>query len=65
MAHGVADPATAGHKAIVAIGARIQQQANIMAFSDTFLVLGAVLCAALIATALLKKTGQLDGGGAH
>jgi DHA2 family multidrug resistance protein len=65
MAHGVSDPATAAHEAIVAIGSRIREEANIMAFSDTFLLLGAALTVALIATALLRKADHLEGGGAH
>jgi DHA2 family multidrug resistance protein len=65
MAHGVSDQATAAHKAIVAIGARISEQANIMGFSDTFLLLGVALTVALAATALLKKPGHIEGGGAH
>jgi MFS transporter, DHA2 family, multidrug resistance protein len=65
MAHGVSDQATATHKAIVAIGSRIREQANVMAFSDTFLLLGAALTVALIATALLRKPNHLEGGGAH
>ena len=36
MTHGVSDPALASHKAIVAIGLRVREQANVMAFSDTF-----------------------------
>jgi len=65
MAHGVADPALAAHKAVVAVALRVRQQGNIMAFSDTFYLLGVVLIVALIATVLLKKTQQLEGGGAH
>jgi MFS transporter, DHA2 family, multidrug resistance protein len=65
MAHGFADPATAAHKAIVAIGNDIRQEANIMAFSDTFYLLGVALVVALAATLLLKKTGPLAGGGGH
>ncbi len=63
--HGVSDPATAWHKAIVAIGTRVRLQANIMSFSDTFFLLGVVLVFALIATLLLKKPGQVEAGGAH
>jgi len=65
MAHGIADPALAAHKAIVAVGLKVRQQATIMAFSDTFYLLGVVLVVALVATLLLKKAGQLEGGGAH
>jgi MFS transporter, DHA2 family, multidrug resistance protein len=64
-AHGVSDPETAAHKAIVAIGQTIQQQANVMAFGDTFALLGVGLVVALLATALLKKPSHLEGGGAH
>jgi DHA2 family multidrug resistance protein len=63
--HGVSDQATATHKAIVAVSLQVRKQANIMAFSDTFYLLGAALVVALIASLLLKKPGHLDGGGAH
>ena len=63
--HGVSDWATAQHKAIVAIALQVRQQANVMAFGDTFYLLGIVLLAALVATLLLKKAGPLSGGGAH
>jgi DHA2 family multidrug resistance protein len=65
LSHGVADPGTALHKAIVAIGNVVRKQAFVMAFSDTFYLLGAVLIVALIATLLLKKPEHLDAGGAH
>jgi DHA2 family multidrug resistance protein len=57
--------ATATHKAIVAIAAGIRQQANIMAFSDTFYLLGAALVVALVASLLLKKPDHLEAGAAH
>jgi len=65
MSHGVSDQAVATHKAVVAIALKLRKQANIMAFSDTFFVLGAALLVALLATLLLKKPGHLSGGGAH
>jgi MFS transporter, DHA2 family, multidrug resistance protein len=65
LAHGVTDPSVAAHKAIVAIGLKVRQQANILAFSDTFYLLGVVLIVALLATLLLTKPGRLAGGGAH
>ena len=65
MNHGVSDQALAAHKAIVAVAASLRKQANIMAFSDTFYLLGVALVVALIASLLLKKAGQLSGGGAH
>jgi DHA2 family multidrug resistance protein len=63
--HGIADPALAGHKAIVAIAFRIRQQAYIMAFSDTFYLLGAALIVALAAGLLLKRPGHVEAGDAH
>jgi DHA2 family multidrug resistance protein len=65
LTHGVSDPATAAAKAIVAVGGRVRQQANIMAFSDTFYLLGVALVVALIATLLLKKADHLEAGGGH
>jgi DHA2 family multidrug resistance protein len=62
LSHGVSDPAAASHKAIVAIGNRVAQQANILAFSDTFYLLGAALVVALIASLALKKPDHLESG---
>lgn len=65
MSHGASDQALASHKAVVAIALKIRKQANIMAFSDTFFLLGVALVVALLASLLLRKPGQLSGGGAH
>ncbi len=65
MTHGVTDPAAAWHRAVVAIGIAVRQQAFVMAFSDTFYLLGAVLLVALAATLLLKKADHLAAGGGH
>jgi DHA2 family multidrug resistance protein len=65
LAHGVSDPALAWHKAVVAIGARVHQQAFTMAFGDTFYLLGAALVVALVSALLLKKPAHLSAGGAH
>ncbi|WIM12203.1 MDR family MFS transporter [Enhydrobacter sp.] len=65
LGHGVSDQALAWHKAVVAIGNRVHQQAYTMAFADTFYLLGMALVAALLATLLLKKAGPLSAGGAH
>ena len=65
LGHGVSDPALAWHKAVIAIGNRVHQQAYTMAFADTFYLLGMALVAALLATLLLKKAGPLPAGGAH
>ena len=63
--HGVSDAATAQHQAIVTVANKLRQQANIMAFSDTFYLLGIALVVALVASLLLKKPGQVSGAGAH
>jgi DHA2 family multidrug resistance protein len=63
--HGFADRADASHRALVAIGNIVQKQAFILAFSDTFYLMGAALLVALMAALLLRKPGHLDAGGAH
>jgi MFS transporter, DHA2 family, multidrug resistance protein len=63
--HGVIDPADAAHRAVVAVGQIVQKQAFILAFSDTFYLLGALLIAALAAALLLKKPNHVEAGGAH
>jgi MFS transporter, DHA2 family, multidrug resistance protein len=65
MNHGVANPADALNRAYVAIGHVVQKQAFILAFSDTFYLLGATLIVALIAGLLLKRPDHLSAGGAH
>jgi MFS transporter, DHA2 family, multidrug resistance protein len=63
--HGVIDRTDAAHRAYVAIGNIVQKQAFILAFSDTFYLLGTALIVALVATALLKKPDHMSAGGAH
>jgi DHA2 family multidrug resistance protein len=63
--HGVIDRADAVHRAYVAIGHIVQKQAFVLAFSDTFYLLGAALIVALLATLMLKKPDHLSSGGAH
>jgi DHA2 family multidrug resistance protein len=63
--HGVVNPSDASHRAVVAIGQIVQKQAFILAFSDTFYLLGATLVVALVAALLLRKPGRLEAGGAH
>ncbi|HZR89908.1 MAG TPA: MFS transporter, partial [Bradyrhizobium sp.] len=65
MNHGVIDRVDAAHRAYVAIGKVIQKQAFILAFSDTFYLLGVALIVALIAGLLLKKPDHVSAGGAH
>lgn len=63
--HGVLDRADASHRAYVAIGHTVQKQAYILAFSDTFYLLGVALIVALIAVLFLKKASHASAGGAH
>jgi MFS transporter, DHA2 family, multidrug resistance protein len=65
MNHGVIDRVDAAHRAYVAIGHIVQKQAFILAFSDTFYLLGAALIVALMAALLLKTPNHLEAGGAH
>ena len=60
-AHGVSDPATAHHQAIVALGNLVKRQALVLGFSDSFAVLGVVL---LLAGAAILLTGKPKGGAA-
>lgn len=54
LAHGIADPALARHQAEVLLGNLVAQQSLIMAFSDTFYVLGAVLLVAVFAVMMTR-----------
>ena len=65
MNHGVANHTDALNRAYVAVGHVVQKQAFILAFSDTFYLLGAALIVALIAGLLLKKPDHVSAGGAH
>ncbi len=48
--HGILDRADASQRAVTAVGHIVQKQAYIVAFSDTFLLLGTALIVALTAT---------------
>jgi DHA2 family multidrug resistance protein len=65
MSHGVIDRLDAAHRAYVAVGKVIQKQAFVLAFSDTFYLLGVALIVALIATLLLKRPDHMEAGGGH
>ena len=66
LAHGLTDPAVAHQKAIVSLGNLVRQQALVMAFSDTFAVIGIVLIIAGIAILLTgKPKGGAAAGGGH
>ena len=64
MAHGVPDPATAMHQAVIAVGHAVRAQATVMGYSDCFGLLGVALLGSLLSVALLRK-GAASGGGAH
>ena len=65
MLHGVPDPATASHQAIVALGNSVRQQALIMGFSDTFAVIGFVLAFAAVAILFTRKVQAGGAAAAH
>src|ERR1700682_463321 len=65
VSHGVTDRAEASHRAVIAIGHIVQKQAFVLAFSDTFFLLGAALIVALAASMMLRKPNHLESGGAH
>jgi len=50
---------------VIAIAKVVRQQSYVLAFSDTFFLLGAGLVVALIASLVLKKPGHLDAAAAH
>ena len=64
LAHGVAGLDAAHNQAIVALGAVVKRQALIMAFGDTFAVIGVLL---VMAAALLPFASKANAGvaGAH
>jgi DHA2 family multidrug resistance protein len=65
MAHGVADPALAQHKAAAVLGAAVRRQALILGFSDTFAVIGTALALAALAVLLARRSASGGGAGAH
>jgi len=66
LAHGAGSQAEAWHQAVIAIGKTVRQQSYVLAFSDTFFLLGTGLAIALLASLFLKKPDNLEaGGGAH
>ncbi len=65
QSHGIADPQRATHQALVAIGHTVRKQAYILAFSDTFAMLGVALLVATASALLLRKASGSGSGGAH
>ncbi|RXH11811.1 DHA2 family efflux MFS transporter permease subunit [Bradyrhizobium guangzhouense] len=65
LSHGVIDRVDAIHHAYVAIGKIIQKQAFILAFSDTFYLLGVSQIVALLAALMLTRPERIESGGGH
>jgi len=65
MSHGVIDRIDAVHHAYVAIGKIIQKQAFILAFSDTFYLLGISQIVALLAALMLTRPERIEAGSGH
>jgi len=65
LSHGVADPAAAQHKAVAAIGEIVHRQALVMAFGDTFAVIGGVLAIGAVALLFARKAQAGGAAGAH
>jgi DHA2 family multidrug resistance protein len=59
MSHGISDAATAQRKAIVALGDIVRRQSMIMAYADTFAVLGVLLLLAAGLLLLTRRAGAL------
>ena len=62
MASGTADPATAWHDAIVAVGRTVRAQSYFLAYGDTFFVMGSMLVLAIVAAVLMRPTTGAGGG---
>lgn len=54
LAHGAGDAESARHQAEVLLGSLVQRQSSIMAFSDTFYVLGLILSVAAVVVMLTR-----------
>jgi DHA2 family multidrug resistance protein len=65
LSHGVSDPAAAQHQAIVQLGKIVRRQALILAFGDTFAVIGVILAIAAVALLFARKTTDGGATGAH
>ncbi|HYZ24956.1 MAG TPA: DHA2 family efflux MFS transporter permease subunit [Rhodopila sp.] len=64
MAHGVPDPAGAMHRAIVAVGQAVRDQATLMGYADCFGLIGVMLLGAALSVMMLRK-GASGSGAAH
>lgn len=60
LSHGTADQGAALHKGVIAIGNFVQQQSYLLAFGDTFYLMGVAMLVALAAGLFLKRPQTLD-----
>jgi MFS transporter, DHA2 family, multidrug resistance protein len=65
LSHGTEDQGAALHKAVIAIGAVIQKQSFVLAFGDTFYLLGVALLVALAAGLFLKRPPTIESSVGH
>jgi MFS transporter, DHA2 family, multidrug resistance protein len=64
MNAGTADPTTAWHDAVVAVGRAVRAQAYFLAYGDTFFLMGCALLLAVVAAVLMRQASG-SGAGAH
>ena len=64
MNAGTADPATAWHDAVIAVGRAVRAQAYFLAYGDTFFLMGCALLLAVVAAVLMRRASG-SGAGAH
>jgi DHA2 family multidrug resistance protein len=64
LSHGIADQALAQHQALVALANAVKRQALVMAFSDTFGVIGVMLAIAAVSLIFAKKAKPGAGAAA-
>jgi MFS transporter, DHA2 family, multidrug resistance protein len=64
IVHGTTSAVDAWHRAVIAVGDTVREQATIMGYADCFALLGIVLLAAVLPVMLMKK-GSASAGTAH
>ena len=62
--HGTPGPASAMHRAVIAIGNSVRAEAKIMGYADCFALLGVVLLCTILAVAMLRH-GAAAAGAEH
>ena len=65
LSHGVSDPAAAQHQAIAALAKIVKREALILAFGDTFAVIGVVLAIAAVAILFARNNTAGAAAGGH